>query len=85
MTSLNSTVSDELKTFVKDFLKTDLKSNVESENDAIEKSNTVDVLNDMRTLIKLKKSMNVVSILIAITITYVVTQTKMNFLNHSFL
>ena len=65
MTSLNSTISDELKTFVKIFLKID----VESENDANEKSNTSDVEDDMKTLIRLEKSMNVVSILTATTIT----------------
>ena len=65
MTSLSSTISDELKTFVKIFFKID----VESENDANEKSNIFDVKNDIEALIKLKTSMNVVSILTATTIT----------------
>ena len=65
MTSLNSTISDESKTSVKIFFKID----VESESDANEKSNTFDVKDDIETLIKLEKSMNVVSILTTTTIT----------------
>ena len=75
MTSLNSTISDELETSAKDFLRL--------ESDAIERSDTSDVLDDMRTLTRLKKSIDVVSILIAIATTYVVAQTEMSFLNHS--
>ena len=65
MTSLSSTISDELEASVKIFLKVD----VEPENDANEKSNISDVKNDMKALIKLKKSMSVVSILTATTTT----------------
>ena len=65
MTSLNNTIFDELKTFVKFFFKID----VESKNDANEKSNIFDVKNDIKTIIKLKKSTHVVSILTTTTIT----------------
>ena len=83
MTSLSNTIFDELETSAKDFLKIDLTSNVKSENDAIERSDTSDVVDDMKTLTRLKKLMNVASILIAIAATYVVAQTEMSFLNHS--